>query len=105
MLIYDTKRLTPQKSEVIENFLLNFQKSNTISSYKSHLTNFFNFLGMEPDSYFDETKTLDDYTNDVKRFASYAQETKDMDINEAERVIQEQAEIFEKCFNYLRSIY
>ena len=39
------------------------------------------------------------------RFASYAQETKDMDINEAECVIQEQAEIFEKCFIYLRSIY
>jgi len=39
------------------------------------------------------------------RFASYARETKDMDINEAECVIQEQAEIFEKCFNYLRSIY
>jgi glycosyltransferase involved in cell wall biosynthesis len=41
----------------------------------------------------------------IGRFASYAIEVKDMDINEAEVVIQKQAEIFEEKFNYLRSIY
>ena len=39
------------------------------------------------------------------RFVSYATEVKDMDINEAEIVIQKQAEIFEEKFDYLRSIY
>jgi len=41
----------------------------------------------------------------IGRFVSYAIEAKDMDINEAEQVIQKQAEIFEEKFNYLRSIY
>ena len=41
----------------------------------------------------------------IGRFASYAMEVKNMDINEAEVVIQKQAEIFEEKFNYLRSIY
>ena len=41
----------------------------------------------------------------IGRFASYAIEAKDMDINEAEIVIQKQAEIFEEKFDYLRSIY
>jgi len=36
---------------------------------------------------------------------SYAEETKDMDINEAEKILQKQAEVFEAKFNYLRSIY
>ncbi len=41
----------------------------------------------------------------IGRFISYADEAKDMDINEAEIVIQKQAEIFEGKFDYLRSIY
>jgi glucosylglycerate synthase len=41
----------------------------------------------------------------IGRFISYAHEVKDMDINEAEIVIQKQAEIFEEKFDYLRSIY
>jgi hypothetical protein len=41
----------------------------------------------------------------IGRFISYADEAKDMDINEAEIVIQKQAEIFEEKFDYLRSIY
>ncbi len=39
------------------------------------------------------------------RFVSYVLETKDMDMNEAEEVIQKQAEIFEEKFEYLVSIY
>ena len=39
------------------------------------------------------------------RFVSYATEVQDMDINDAEKVIQEQAQIFEKNFDYLKSIY
>lgn len=41
----------------------------------------------------------------IGRFVSYAEEVKDMDMNEAEIVIQRQAEIFEEKFDYLRSIY
>ena len=41
----------------------------------------------------------------IGRIVSYATEVKDMDINEAEIVIQKQAEIFEEKFDYLRSIY
>jgi glycosyltransferase involved in cell wall biosynthesis len=39
------------------------------------------------------------------RFVSYAKETKTMDINGAEQIIQKQAEVFEGKFDYLRSIY
>ena len=41
----------------------------------------------------------------IGRFVSYAKQVKDMDINEAEIIIQKQAEIFEEKFDYLRSIY
>jgi hypothetical protein len=39
------------------------------------------------------------------RFVSYAIETRDVDINAAEGVIQKQAKIFEENFDYLLSIY
>ncbi len=56
----------------------------------------------EPDKYLllDSLKTLW-----IGRFVSYANETKDMDINEAEKVLQKQAEVFEEKFDYLRSVY
>ena len=41
----------------------------------------------------------------IGRFVSYAIDAKDMDLNEAERAIQKQAEIFEEKIDYLRSIY
>ena len=41
----------------------------------------------------------------IGRFVSYATDAKDMDLNEAERTIQKQAEIFEGKIDYLRSIY
>jgi len=41
----------------------------------------------------------------IGRFVSYAIETKDMDINGAETVLQKQAEVFEEKLNYLLSIY
>ncbi len=41
----------------------------------------------------------------IGRFVSYAIETKDMDTNEAEKVLQKQAEIFELKLDYLRGIY
>jgi len=41
----------------------------------------------------------------IGRFVSYALETKDMDIDEAEKVLQKQAEIFEQKLDYLRGIY
>jgi hypothetical protein len=41
----------------------------------------------------------------IGRLVSYATEVKDMDMNEAENVIQKQAEVFEEKFDYLRSIY
>jgi glucosylglycerate synthase len=41
----------------------------------------------------------------IGRFVSYTIETKDMDINETEILLQRQAEIFEDKLPYLRSIY
>jgi glycosyltransferase involved in cell wall biosynthesis len=41
----------------------------------------------------------------IGRFASYVMETNDMDINEAEEVIQRQVSVFEEQFNYLKSVY
>lgn len=41
----------------------------------------------------------------IGRFVSFATEVKDMDINDAEKIIQKQAEIFEEKFDYLRSAY
>lgn len=41
----------------------------------------------------------------IGRYVSYALEVKEMDINEAEIVIQKQAELFEEKLDYLRSIY
>jgi len=41
----------------------------------------------------------------IGRFVSYANEVKDLDMNEAEIVIQKQAETFENKFDYLKSIY
>jgi hypothetical protein len=41
----------------------------------------------------------------IGRFVCYVIEVKDMDMNEAETVIQKQAELFEEKFDYLRSIY
>jgi len=56
----------------------------------------------EPDKYLllDSLKTLW-----IGRFISYVIETNDMGINEAEVVLQKQAEVFEEKFDYLRSIY
>jgi len=67
---------------------------NYASAYKK--------IEQEADKYFlmDSLKTLW-----IGRFVSYAQETKDMDINQAEQVLQKQAEVFEEKFDYLRSIY
>ena len=41
----------------------------------------------------------------IGRFVSYAIEVEDVDINGAERVIQSQARIFEKQFEYMKRIY
>ena len=41
----------------------------------------------------------------IGRFVDYAIEAKDMNMNEAEKVIQKQAEVFEEKFDYLKSIY
>jgi len=62
----------------------------------------FKDIERDPDKYLllDSLKTLW-----IGRFVSYATETKDMEINEAEKVLQKQAEIFETKINYLRSIY
>jgi len=41
----------------------------------------------------------------IGRFVSYSTEVSDMDINDAEVVIQKQAELFEEKFDYLKSLY
>ncbi len=64
------------------------------SSYKK--------LANEADKYtlLDTLKTLW-----LGRFVSYAYQVKDMNINEAEIILQKQSEIFEEQFEYLKSIY
>jgi glycosyltransferase involved in cell wall biosynthesis len=63
---------------------------------------FYKMAKRETDKYFllDSLKTLW-----IGRFVSYAKETNDMDINESEKILQKQAEVFEQKFDYLRSIY
>jgi hypothetical protein len=41
----------------------------------------------------------------IGRFVSYARQVENMDINDAEKIIQEQAEIFEKNLEYLKSLF
>ena len=41
----------------------------------------------------------------IERFVSYAKQVENMNINDAEKIIQKQAEIFENNFEYLKSIY
>lgn len=41
----------------------------------------------------------------IGRFVSYAKQVENKDINESEKIIQQQAEIFEKNFEYLKSIF
>ncbi|OYT29159.1 glycosyl transferase family 2 [Thermoplasmatales archaeon ex4572_165] len=41
----------------------------------------------------------------IGRFVSYARQVEQMDVNESEKIIQAQAEIFEKEFEYLKNIY
>jgi cell fate (sporulation/competence/biofilm development) regulator YmcA (YheA/YmcA/DUF963 family) len=54
----------------------------------------------------DKYKLLDSLkTLWIGRFVSYAIEVKHYDMNEAEKVIQKQAEIFEEKIDYLKSIY
>ena len=57
-----------------------------------------------------ETKEKYNLLNALKtlwlgRFVGYVIETKDMDLNEAEAVIQRQAQVFEEKRDYLISIY
>jgi hypothetical protein len=88
----------------LENIVKNKKKfdsdlwSEVVFNYAAAYKN----LKREPDKYLllDSLKTLW-----IGRFISYAIETKNMDINEAENVLQKQAEVFEEKFNYLRSIY
>ena len=62
----------------------------------------FKHLDSDADKYtlLDTLKTLW-----LGRFVSYAHQVQDMDINEAEIIIQKQAEIFEEQFDYLKNIY
>jgi hypothetical protein len=62
----------------------------------------FKHLDSDADKYtlLDTLKTLW-----LGRFVSYAHQVQDMDINEAEIIIQKQAEVFEEQFNYLKNIY
>ena len=41
----------------------------------------------------------------IGRFVSYAKQVENMDINDSEKIIQKQAEIFENNFEYFKSIY
>ena len=41
----------------------------------------------------------------IGRFVSYARHVEHMDMNGAEKVIQDQAKVFENQFEYLKNIY
>jgi hypothetical protein len=64
------------------------------------------FKGLEENDEESKYKLLDSLkTLWLGRFVSYAIQVDGIDINEAEKIIQGQAEIFEKNFDYLKSIF
>lgn len=69
----------------------------------------YHYASMYPHVYTDESKiyTLLDTLKTLwlGRFVSYARQVDEMDINKAEKIIQQQADIFEQEFEYLKSIY
>jgi len=67
-----------------------------------HFTTSYKHLNDESNVYslLDSLKTLW-----IGRFVSYARHVEHMDMNGAEKVIQDQAKVFEKQFEYLKNIY
>jgi len=60
-----------KESEVIESFLLNFESDSTRRSYRCHIKNYFNTIGVdEPETYFNNGRN---YEVDVKKFAQSLQ--------------------------------
>lgn len=49
----------------IDEFLLNYKAKKTKACYKTYLKKYFNIIGTNPDTYFDEDR---DYEKDVKRY-------------------------------------
>lgn len=55
--------------KIVEEYLdLNFPRKDTRYQYRSHLNKFFRFLDVDANTYFEESKTIKDYENDVKRY-------------------------------------
>ena len=69
----------------------------------------YNYVSIFKDIYKDESKVyllLDTLkTLWIGRFVSYARRVEEMDINQAEKIIQLQADVFEQEFDYLKNIY
>lgn len=55
---------------VVEDFLLNFPRKSTKYQYKSHLKLYFEFLDVDPDTYFDSDR---DYKQDVTKYWQHLQ--------------------------------
>jgi integrase len=53
-------------SKLVQGFLANYSSENTKISYTSMLNRYFNFLKIEPDSYFGDSR---DFSKDVKSYA------------------------------------
>jgi hypothetical protein len=53
-------------SKLVQDFLDNYSSENTKISYSSMLNHYFNFLKIEPDSYFQNSR---DFSKDVKSYA------------------------------------
>ena len=92
-IVYDLNKIA-QNSGSIDSELWAEIVYNYASAYRK--------TKREPDKYLllDSLKTLW-----IGRFVSYVMETKNMDINSAETILQKQAEIFEEKLDYLLSIY
>jgi len=96
--------LTDELMKKLENVIQNGEEFNSEiwTEIVYHYAASWRNLASDSDKYLllDSLKTLW-----LGRFVSYAKEVEDMDINDAEKVIQKQAELFEEKFDYLCSIY
>ncbi len=66
--------------KVVENFLDNYEKKNSIKCHRLNLKYYFNFIGIEPDEYFndnrDNNQDFIDYAQSIKHLAPYTRSSR-----------------------------
>jgi len=64
----------------IENFLENYEKKNSIKCHRLNLKYYFNFIGVEPDEYFNDNRDYNqnfiDYAQSIKHLAPYTRSSR-----------------------------